>query len=70
MPKGFSNAQLAEQPLERAKIRAVIDGFDVEQYARYIDQRLWIETIWIAASKPLKFPARRRRDDRRWPKAA
>lgn len=33
-------------------------------------QRHHIETVWELVSKPLKFPARRRRQDREIPKAA
>jgi hypothetical protein len=44
----------------------------VEQYARYLEQRLYTEALWELVSQPLKFPApsRRRREDRDPAKAA
>lgn len=50
------------------KIRASkADGLRFEMYA--IERRR-MEEIWELVSKPLKFPDRRRREDRELPKAA
>jgi hypothetical protein len=44
------------------QIRAMVLG-----YERYIGERQYIELIWEKVSKPLKFPDRRRREDRQIP---
>jgi len=40
------------------------------KFELYIAQRRHTEALWELVSKPLKFPARRRRSDREIPKAA
>lgn len=40
------------------------------KFELYADARRHIESVWELVSKPLKFPSRRRRQDREIPKAA
>lgn len=42
----------------------------LEERESIVRQRIWIQRIWKICSKPVKFPARRRRSDRQIPKAA
>lgn len=44
---------------------------DGQRFNRYASARRRMEELWaLICGKPLKFPARRRRKDREWPKAA
>lgn len=40
------------------------------KFAIYADQRRHIEMLWNLVSQPVKFPNRRRREDRELPKKA
>lgn len=43
---------------------------DSGYFSRYTEIRRGMDILWDLVSKPLKFPARRRRQDREIPKAA
>ncbi|HET9320388.1 MAG TPA: hypothetical protein VFO27_11450 [Bryobacteraceae bacterium] len=43
---------------------------DFTRYERYVNFRALFEYVYRLATEPVKFPARRRRKDRQFPKAA
>jgi hypothetical protein len=56
------------EKMQQARSADVRDG---KRFNRYAAPRRRMEELWaLICGKPLKFPERKRRKDREWPKAA